>query len=74
MNNARENRIAARYSERSACTLYQCDGNTAPQGADRQAGREYLPMDVFVDPKTMRQHFQSAWIRASLTGVHAATG
>lgn len=25
---------------------------------DRQTGRQYLPMDVYVDPKTVNEHFQ----------------
>jgi hypothetical protein len=64
MTNAIQNPIAAICSERKAPTLYSCDRAAELLGADRHADREYLPMDVFVDPKTMRQHFQGSSIRA----------
>jgi hypothetical protein len=31
---------------------------------DRRVGHEYVPMDVFIDPGTMKQHFQMASLRA----------
>jgi len=32
--------------------------------ADRLSGSEYVPMDVFVDPETRKEHFQYSQIRA----------
>ena len=37
---------------------------------DRQAGQDYLPMDVYVDTRTVKQHFQDSPIRARWTRVH----
>ncbi|MCG6859916.1 MAG: hypothetical protein LJE70_01310 [Chromatiaceae bacterium] len=60
MTNAIENPIAATCSEHEAQTLYSPDGAAALEKSDDQAGREYLPMDVFVDPTAMRHHFQGS--------------
>jgi hypothetical protein len=30
---------------------------------DRQSGHQYIPMDVYVDPKTIKEHFQASSIR-----------
>ena len=42
--------------------------------SDRQSGREYIPMNVFVDPGTLKEHFQnsSIRIRARWTNIHPA--
>ena len=29
---------------------------------DRRAGHEYIPMDVYIDPNTMEEHFHAASI------------
>ena len=72
MTNAVENPTAATCSERKAQTLYSLDGATELEETDHQAGREYLPMDVFVGPKTIKQHFQGSSIRNRSIGIHAA--
>ena len=33
---------------------------------DREAGHDYVPMDLFIDPETMKEHFQASSIRARL--------
>lgn len=58
MTNAKEIPIAVTCSEHEAQTLYSLDGAAELESSDQQAGREYLPMDVFVDPTTIRHHFQ----------------
>ena len=30
---------------------------------DRRAGHEYIPMDVYIDPNTIEEHFHAASIR-----------
>jgi hypothetical protein len=64
MTDARKNPIAASYSERKAGALRSRDGAAALQRTGCLAGREYLPMDVFVDSKTMRLHFQGSSLLA----------
>ena len=34
------------------------EGNAELRKLDRQEGHEYLPMNVFVDPATMKTHFR----------------
>ncbi len=44
--------------------IYSLEVETELEESDRKAGHEYVPMDVFVDPRTMKQHFQMSSIRA----------
>ena len=44
--------------------LYSLSVEAALERSDRQAGHEYVPMDVFVDSATMREHFQVLSLRA----------
>jgi len=39
----------------------------------RQPDREYLPMNVFVDPETTKAHFQCPSLHPQLTGILPAT-
>jgi len=39
---------------------------------DRKEDHEYLPMNVFVDPATMKAHFPCLSIRTRRTGIHLA--
>ena len=38
--------------------------------ADHCVGHEYLPMDVFVDARTIQQHFQIDSVYARISGHH----
>ncbi len=38
---------------------------------DREAGHDYVPMDVFIDTRTMMEHFQESSIRARLERIHS---
>jgi hypothetical protein len=40
---------------------------------DRQADDGYIPMDVYIDPKTMEEHFQASSIRHRRTKFHHST-
>ena len=46
------------------------DGDAKLGKLDRQEGYEYLPMNVFVDPETMKRHFQYSSNDAPWAGVH----
>lgn len=37
---------------------------------DREADHDYVPMDLFIDSRTMQEHFQELSVRARLTGNH----
>ena len=43
------------------------------ENLDRQAGHQYLPMDVFVDSKTMDEHFHASSIRRRWTKTHQSS-
>jgi len=67
-----QNPIIASRSESKARSLCLLDRGAGLERSDHRAGREYLPMDVFVDPKTIRRHFQGASIRARWCRLHTA--
>jgi hypothetical protein len=48
-------------------------GESELENLDRQAGHQYLPMDVYIDPKTMEEHFQASSIRSRRTKIHQTT-
>ena len=43
--------------------LYSLNVEAKMERADRQAGHEYLPMDIFIDTVTMKDHFQAVSLR-----------
>ena len=45
-------------------SLHSLEGEAELERLDREAGHNYLPMDVFVDPRTVKEHFQGSSIRA----------
>ena len=51
-------------------SLYSLHVEAELENLDRQAGHEYLPMDVFVDPRTIKEHFQNSSIRARWARIH----
>jgi len=74
MTNTIQDSIAGTCSVRKDRTSYSLDGSAERERSEHQTGREYLPMDVFVDPKTIRQHFQGSSMRAAWwAGIRTAT-
>jgi hypothetical protein len=51
-------------------SLYSLDGEAEMEGLDREAGHDYFPMDVYVDPRTVKEHFQDSLIRARWKRIH----
>jgi hypothetical protein len=45
-------------------TSYSLEVEAELEASDRRAGHEYVPMDVFINPRTMKQHFQISSLRA----------
>ncbi len=72
MTNTMQNPIACTSRDHTDGTLYSLKDEAEVEKLDRQAGHEYLPMDVFVDPRTMKEHFQDSSIRARWIGIHPA--
>jgi hypothetical protein len=51
-------------------SLYSLEGEAELEQLDRQAGHDYLPMDVYVDPRTVKEHFQDSSIRVRWRRIH----
>ena len=54
-------RTGKEQMDRVLCSL---KGESELENSDRQAGHQYIPMDVYIDPKTMEEHFQTTSIRS----------
>jgi len=52
-------------------TLYRLETEAEAEKLDREIGHDYVPMDVFIDPRTMKEHFQESPIRARLKEIHS---
>jgi hypothetical protein len=53
-------------------TLYSLKTEAEVEKLDREMDHDYVPMDVFIDPKTVKEHFQDPPIRARLKEIHSA--
>jgi hypothetical protein len=60
MTDATKNPIATSCDKRKGGTLRYRDDDAAQRRTECLAGQEYLPMDVFVDSKTMRLQSQGS--------------
>ena len=49
------------------------EGKSELENLDRQAGHQYLPMDVYIDSKTMDEHFHASSIRRRWTKTHQSS-
>ena len=62
MTNSMQHTVTCTSGARVKWTLLSLKGEAEAEKLDRQAGHEYVPMDVFVDPGTMKEHFQASSI------------
>lgn len=56
--------------ERTDWSLYSRTGEIELEKLDLQEGHEYVPMDVYIDPGTIKEHFQAAPILDRWAGIH----
>ena len=70
MTNTMRDFIKSRGRADRNWTRYSVKGQL--EKLDREADHDYVPMDVFIDPRTMKEHFQESSIRARLTGTYSA--
>jgi len=70
MTNATKNRIFGARSGRVEQDLLSLEVEAELEKSDRQAGHDYLPMDVFVDPGAIKEHFQVSSICCRRTEIH----
>ena len=50
--------------------LDSLEGESGLENLDRRAGHQYLPMDVYIDPKTEEEHFHASSIRRRWMKIH----
>ena len=50
--------------------LHHLEVEAELESADHRVGHEYLPMDIFVDARTVKQHFQIDSVCARISGYH----
>ncbi len=55
---------------RTDWSLYSRKGEAELEKLDLQAGRKYVPMDVYIDTRTIKKHFQAAPIFDRWAGIH----
>ena len=49
-------------------TLYSLETEAELEKFDRELDHDYVPMDIFIDPDTIKEHFRDSSIRARLKG------
>ena len=62
MTNSMQNTVTCTSGVHVKRTLLSLKDEAEAEQLDRQAGHDYVPMDVFVDPGTMKEHFQASSI------------
>jgi hypothetical protein len=70
MINARQNPIDCTARNQNDWFLHSCDVEAELEKLDRQAGHEYVPMDLFVAPETRKEHFESSSVSARWSRIH----
>jgi len=70
MTNAMQNPIDRTSRDQNDWSLHSFEVEAELEKLDRQAGHDYVPMDVFVDARTRKEHFQSSSIRSRWSRIH----
>ena len=70
MTDAMQNPIDCNGRDQNDWSLHSFEVEAELGKIDRQAGHDYVPMDVFVDPRTRKEHFQSSSIRSRWSKFH----
>jgi len=70
MTNAIQNPIDCTSRDQNDWSLNSFEVEAELEKLDRQAGHDYVPMDVFVDPRTRKEHFQSSSVNARWSRIH----
>jgi hypothetical protein len=69
MVSMKQDQINCRRRDHRDWSLLSLEIEAELEKVDHDAGHAYIPMDVFVDKKTIRRHFQMASIRPRLEGA-----
>lgn len=70
MTNTPQNPITCPSRGHKDLVLHTLEVEAKLEDLDRQEGHEYVPMDVFLDRRTIKEHFQSSSIRARWVRMH----
>jgi hypothetical protein len=73
MTNIKQSLAICTSGDQADWTLYSPKVEVELEKLDCQTGHQYLPMDVYVDPKTIKEHFQASSIRDRLTRLQGAS-
>lgn len=73
MSSSTQNPISFTSRDQTDWSLLSLESEAEMETLDREADRDYLPMDVFVDPRTRKQHFQGSSVSARWTRIHPPT-
>jgi len=68
-----DNHVVCTSGDRTNRSLYSPQAEAELETLDRRLGREYLPMDVYVDPEAVNERFDISSIRARWTRSHRGT-
>lgn len=60
MTNTKHDPHICTSSDKTVWTKKPLDTEVGLENLDRQKDREYLPMDVYIDPRTIKEHFQAS--------------
>ena len=58
MANAKQSHFTGTSGDKTDRSMNDLKGEAALERMDHQADDEYLPMDIYVDPRTVKEHFQ----------------
>ena len=70
MTNATQDPIDCTTWDQNDWSRHSSEVEAELEELDRRADHGYLPMDVFVDRRTIDEHFQSSSIRARWSRIH----
>lgn len=69
MTNTMQNPISCKSGDHRDFFLHSFKLEAELEKLDREEGHDYVPMDIFVDPGMMKEHFQYSAIRARWAAV-----
>jgi hypothetical protein len=73
MTEASQHSDASTYRVDEDGSLRPVKVEAEPEDIDLEADREYIAMDVFVNPMTMREHFRYSSFREEQCVIHSAS-
>mgnify|MGYP001814832040 CR=1 FL=1 len=60
MKNTIQNSFICTGGDKADRLRYLPEGKVEREGLNHKPDNEYIPMDIYVDPKTIKEHFHAA--------------